>query len=134
MQFDARQMREDALLKKGRYPFRVLRATEKTTAAGNDMLKLDMMLICSNREVRFFDNLVLTPGMFWKFEHFCESTGLEGKISEGTLFAQDCDGREGFLEIDHRVNSETGVVEARVKDYLKPDVQADDFFNDDIQQ
>lgn len=134
MEFNAAQMREDALVKKGRYPFRVIRGTEKRSSTGNDMMKLQLIIFYNQREIKFFDNLMLMPSMFWKFEHFCKATGLAHKLEEGRLMAQDCDYKEGYLDIDHRVNKETGEVEAYVKDYVKPEELAQDtsFPNDDI--
>lgn len=121
MDFNANQMREDALVRKGRYRFRVLRGQEKVSTNGNDMMNLKMMLSVNGRDVQFFDTLMLMPSMFWKVEHFCKATGMPQKIDEGRLMAQDCDGKDGFLDIDHRVNKQTGEIEAYVKDYVTPD-------------
>jgi hypothetical protein len=121
MQFNAMQMREDALPKKGRHRFRVLRGNEKRSTNGNDMLNLKLMVNINNRDVLMFDTLMLMPSMFWKVEHFCKAVGMPEKIDQGMLMAQDCDGREGWLDIDHRTNKQTGEIEAYVKDYVKPE-------------
>jgi len=137
MEFNAKQLREDALVKKGRYKFRVLQGREKTTN-GNPMIVLKMVLAVGAREVSFWDTLLFIPKMFWKAEHYMKATGQPEKIDEGNLLAQDCDGNEGYCEIDHRVNKETGEVEAFVKDYVKPEDLAPseseelDFINDDV--
>jgi hypothetical protein len=135
MDFNAQQMREDALVKKGRYCFRVLQAREKRSSNGNDMMILKMMLDVNGRPTQFYCTLLFMPKMFWLVEHFCHSTGMAEKIEEGRLMAQDCDGREGVLDIDHRVNKETGEVEAYVKDCVKPEdleAAAAAGFDDDI--
>lgn len=134
MDFNAKQMREDALLKKGQYKFTVLHTKEKTSAKGTDMFILKMRLDVDGRPVQFWATLLMLPSMFWLFEHFCKATGLEAALDAGTLMAQDCDGKEGTLEINHRVNKETGEVEAYVKDFIAPEVIAenDAMFNDDV--
>ena len=137
MQYNAKQMREEALPKKGRYHFTVLHTREKTSAGGNDMFifKLRVQKVGEPKQFNFFSTIVLIPKMFWMFEHFCIATGMPEKIDEGDLMAQECDGKEGYLEMDHRVNSETGEIEAFVKDYLKPELLepvAPEFVDDDI--
>lgn len=133
MQFNAKQMREEALPKQGRYHFTVLHTREKTSASGNEMLLLKMRLERSGmKSFIFFANIVLTPKMFWLFEHFCLATGMGDKIDEGNLMAQECDGKEGELEMEHRVNKETGEIEAYVKDFVKPEVLEPDFKDDEI--
>lgn len=134
MEFNAKQMREDALIQEGRYEFRVLHTREKTSAKGTDMLILKVMLNVKGRQVTYFTTLLLMPSMFWLFEHFCKSVGMAEKIEEGSLMAQDCDGKEGILEIKHRINKETGEVEAYTKDFIAPEVIANDaeMFDKDI--
>jgi hypothetical protein len=137
MQYNASQMREDALPKKGRYHFTVLHTREKTSASGNGMFifKLRVQHEGEARQFNFFSTIVLIPSMFWQFEHFCKATGMPEKIEAGNLMAQECDGKEGFLEMDHRVNKETGEIEAYVKDYIKPEnleTPAPEFVDDDV--
>lgn len=135
MQFDARRMREEALPAKGQYHFTVLHTREKTSASGNDMFIFKMRLQQGSKQFNFFSTIVLVPKMFWQFEHFCLAAGMPEKVDEGNLMAQDCDGKEGYLELDHRVNKETGEIEAYVKDYLKPEVtepEEANFMDDDI--
>ncbi len=139
MDFNANQMRQDALIQEGRYAFSVLDAREKRSTGGNDMLKLKLALNINGRRVIFWDNLMLMPKMFWKIEHFCDTTGMLEKIEQGRLMAQDCMGKEGVLDIVQRANSETGEIENAVKDYVKREAQqqapVDDIppsFDDDI--
>lgn len=137
--FNAKQMREEALPAKGRYHFTVLHTREKTSGSGNDMFILKMRLDGQGKTFNFFSTIVLTPKMFWYFEHFCLATGMPDKIDSGNLMAQECDGKEGYLEMDHRVNKETGEIEAYVKDFVKPEnlepeekQSEPDFVDDDI--
>lgn len=136
MQYNAKQMKEEALPSKGRYHFTVLHTREKTSSNGNDMFILKLRVQQNAKVFNFFATIVLTPKMFWLFEHFCLATGMPEKVEEGCLMAQECDGKEGYLEMDHRVNKETGEVEAYVKDFIKPEdiieKASNDFHDDDI--
>lgn len=134
MQFNAKQMREEALPKTGRYHFTVLQTREKRSPNGNDMFIFKLRLLKDNKSFNFFVTIVLLPKMFWQFEHFCKSTGLAHKLEEGDLMAQECDGKEGYLEMDHRANRETGEIEAYVKDWIVEENPPEEAlpFDDDI--
>lgn len=135
MQFDTKRMREEALPAKGCYHFTVLHTREKTSVSGNEMFIFKLKLELNNKSFNFFSTIVLMPKMFWQLEHFGLATGLSEKIDSGNLMAQECDGKEGYLELDHRVNKETGEIEAYVKDYIKPEIlepETAGFIDDDI--
>lgn len=119
MEFNAKQMREDALIKKGDYKFRISQGREKTSAAGFNMIVLKLMITVNSRDIPIYCTLLFMPRMFWLVEHFCQATGMSEKIEEGRLLAQDCDGKEGYLKINHRVSKETGELEAYVQDFIK---------------
>jgi|SRR5882672_4308513 len=121
MDFNARQMKEDALIKEGRYKFRVLDAREKRASSGTDMLNLKLELSINGRQVIYWTTLFLMPKMFWQIEHFCKATGMPEKIEEGRLMAQDCFDREGYIEIIQKANKETGEIENQTKDFVKPE-------------
>lgn len=141
MQWNTKQMREDALIKEGQYKFSVLHTKEKRSQTGNDMLNLKLALEVNGRIVVFFTSIVLTPKMFWLFEHFCKTTGMPEKIESGNLMAQECDNKEGVILIGIRPNKETGELENFTKDFVKPlefsqapvvSPQVDSSLNDDI--
>lgn len=133
MEFNANQMRSDALLKEGRYKYTVLDASEKKTQAGDNMINLKLALEVEARRVIFFDRLVLMPQMFWKLEHFCKSAGLADKIEKGSLTPDDCAGKTGYIDIIQKANNKTGELENQVKDYVKPeDKEAQEMFDDDV--
>ena len=121
MDFNAKQMREDALIKDGRYKYIVLDAREKRSSNGNDMLNLKLSLEVNGRRVVQFDSLILIPKMFWKVEHFCKSAGIPEKLDEGRLMAQDCLNKEGYLDLCQKVDQQTGELGNQVKDYVKPE-------------
>jgi hypothetical protein len=127
MDFNAAQMREDALIPEGKYKFRVKDAREKRSTTGNDMLSLRLALQVNNREVLEWDNLMLMPKMFWKIEHFCEATGLQAKLEEGRLMAQDCIGKEGYLYMVRKADAKTGEITNQVRDYCEPEPTINEF-------
>ena len=136
MDFNAKQMREECLIKEGRYKFRVLDAREKRSSAGNDMLNLKLGLTVGHREIAYWTTLMLIPKMFWQVEHFCQCTGMPEKIDEGRLMAQDCFDKEGYIDIVQKANSDTGEIENKTKDFVKPEnltpASNVDFIDDDI--
>lgn len=135
MDFNANQMRSDALIPDGRYKFRVKDAREKRSAAGNDMLNLKLILNVNGREVSYWDSLILLPKMFWKIEHFCETTGLTENLNAGRLMAQDCINQEGWIDIMQKVDQQTGVLNNQTRDYvIEIEATNDDFipFDEDV--
>lgn len=140
MDFNANQMKADALIKEGRYKFRVKDARERRSNSGNDMLNLKLYLKVNGRDVLYWDSLILMPKMFWKVEHFCHAAGMPEKIEQGRLMAQDCFDREGYIDIIQKVDQQTGELINQTKDYVKPEElegeihadETDSLFNDDI--
>jgi hypothetical protein len=135
MDFNANQMRADALIPEGQYKFRVKDAREKRSTAGNDMLNLKLVLYVNGREVLYWDSLILLPKMFWKIEHFCETTGLTDALNAGRLMAQDCQDKEGWIDIVQKIDQSTGVLDNQTRDYvLAPQAKNDDFipFDEDV--
>ena len=136
MDFNAAQMRADALIQEGKYKFRVKDAREKRSSSGNDMINLKLVLFINGREVPLWDSLILLPSMFWKIEHFCEATGLSEQLANGRLMVQDCLEVEGIVDIIQKVDVQTGELANKVKDYLPPEQEAknDDFipFDEDV--
>lgn len=136
MNFNAKQLREDALIPKGQYRFKVIQGREKTSSSGNDMMVLKMDVFVNDKPVKFWATLMFIPKMFWLVEHFLKAVGMEEKIEEGNLMAQDCDNAEGWLLIDHRINKESGVIEEYVKDFLydidTKESKQNDHFNDEV--
>lgn len=134
MDFNAQQMREDSLIKEGRYKFTVLDGREKTSTNGNNMLNLKLSLQVNNRRVTFYDSLIFMPKMFWKVEHFCKAAGMPEKIDEGKLLPEDCMGREGYIDIVQQLDNQSGELVNRAKDYVKPEdvVETQTLLDDDI--
>lgn len=133
MDFNAQQMREDCLIKEGRYKFTVLDAREKRSDGGNDMINLKLSLDVDGRKLIHWDTLLFMPKMFWKVEHFCKAAGMFEKIAQGRLTPDDCFGRTGYVDIIQKPDNKTGELGNQVKDYVKPEeAEAEKAFEDDI--
>lgn len=121
MDFNANEMRAGALIKDGRYKYHVLDAREGQSQTGNGKIDLKLSLEVDGRRVVQWDKLIFTPKMFWKVEHFCKSAGMPEKIEQGRLMAEDCMGKEGYLDLIQKANNQSGVLENQVRDYMKPE-------------
>ena len=135
------QLRELNLYPEGRYRFQVLRTTQKhSNNSGNDYFNLKMRIHVDGKERILFDMLFFEGKMLYKTKHFCTVTGMPEKYDSGQIMPTDCDGKEGYLDLVHRANSQTGELQNSVKDYVIPEgdqliqaePKADDSFNDDI--
>jgi hypothetical protein len=110
---------EANLIAKGVYRFQVVRGTQKDSPKMGAFLGLRSNVILSDNKSRlFFDNLFFTDDWMWKTRHFYRSVGRMDIYDSGKFMAQDLDNLEGFVEIDHRVNKQTGVIEHFAKDYI----------------
>lgn len=120
------QLRERSLWPEGSYDFRVAEATECQSKAGNDQIKLKLV-IYKGEATRFVYDY-LQASLEYKLRHFCEATGLLAKYDSGRLNADDMVGREGIAQI--KVEPASGNYEAKnaVKDYVvkKADIRRPD--------
>lgn len=121
MEFNADQMKKDALAPEGIHKFKVNDASEKTSQAGNDMINLRLELYIDDKKVNMTDRLILIPKMFWKIEHFCNATGKGDLIDKGRLTAGDCMFLEGYAVVAHKYNDISMQTEAIIKDYVIPE-------------
>lgn len=134
------QLRELNLYPEGIYRFQVMRTTQKHSQnSGNDYFNLKMRIWVDGKERILFDMLFFEGKMLYKTKHFCEVAGMPEKYNSGKIMPTDCDGKEGYLELVHRTNTQTGELQNSVKDYVIPEgaqlTQAEsknDSFNDDI--
>lgn len=110
------QLREQNLWPDGSYDFRVAEATEGQSKAGNDQIKLKLIIYKGEASRFVYD--YLQASLEFKLRHFCEATGLLSKYDSGRLNADDMIGREGIVQI--RTEPAKGNFEAKnaVKDYV----------------
>lgn len=94
------QIKLFSLMDAGTYDFEVLKATETSSKAGNQMIKLDIKVWDRNgKEHYIFDYLVSTPNMMYKIKHFCEAIGMQREYLDGKFEPQQCEKRVGKAEI-----------------------------------
>lgn len=121
---------------KGTFPFRVLRTVEKNSAKVGEFFSLRLMVsLPDGKERQMFDALFFREDMLYKTRHFYRAVGAMNLYDSGKFHAEDCDGKEGYCEVDHRVNKQSGEIDGYIKDYVardevpQPEVP---FFDDDI--
>lgn len=88
------------LWKRGLYDFEVLKADERISKNGNDMIEVNLKLYDpEGRSFRLFDYLVSSEGMAYKVRHFASATGLLTQYEKGELRAVDCVGKTGRCQV-----------------------------------
>ncbi len=112
------EIKELSLYPEGTYHFRVQRAEQKRSQAGNDYFNLKMNINVNGKERTLYDMLFFEGKMIYKTKHFCEVTGMPEKYESGKLMPFECDGKEGWLILAQGVNQKTGELQNNVKDYI----------------
>lgn len=122
MKFKAKSEEEitrESLFEKGVYSFEVIKAENKVSKSGNDMIKVQLLVFSNNSESTKTVYDYLMEAMAFKLRHFCKATGLIEKYEQETLDAEDCEGKTGkcYLGIEE---DKTGEYLPRnsVKDYV----------------
>lgn len=86
------------MLEKGIYDFEVIRAEDKVSKKGNEMIKATLKVFHGDSSQLVDDYLM--EAMMAKLLHFCNETGLSDLYQAGELHAADCVGRCGRVKID----------------------------------
>ena len=120
-----------SLLSEGTGNFEVISAEEKTSSAGNDMLKLILKVWDKDGNVaQVFDYLVGHKQMLWKIKHFCESIGKPQLYSESSpvIKANELLGLSGDCSIETQskrtVNGKTYDARSVIEDYIPAEEKA----------
>jgi hypothetical protein len=84
----------------GIYDYEIKDASEETSRAGNDMIKLEVWIFnqAGNRKL-LFEYLVASEKAAWKVREFAASSGLLTQYDTGTLIANEIVGRTGMCEV-----------------------------------
>jgi hypothetical protein len=114
MQFEPKseaQLRAEMLISEGEYDFEVLKADDKLSSGGNDMIALVMRVWDHEgveRQVR--DWLVNSDAAMCqlKIRNFCASTGLMEQYQDGSLDAMACTGVAGRVAIGSKTDPQYG--------------------------
>ncbi len=94
----AEERRTRLLMEPGIYDFEVAQAQDTVSKSGNDMIKLQLKVWDKDGNERFvFDYLL--EAMEFKLRHFAESVELLDLYNAGEMFAPDCVGRCGKVEL-----------------------------------
>lgn len=118
----------------GEYGYEVIKAEDKTSAKGNEMIVLTLRVFGPHDKTTLVNDYLL-EAMEFKLRHFCVSTGLGGAYEAGTLTAGSCHGRSGkvYLDIqpekqgtDKEGNPKTFPPKNVVKDYVVSTLKPED--------
>jgi hypothetical protein len=104
----------------GIYGFEVAAASDETSKAGNDMIKLTLHAF--NRagdRITVFDYLVNSDGGAYKVRHCAESCGLLEKYDGGQLDASDFVGRSGSFKLGIQPAQGQYSEKNTVRDYIR---------------
>lgn len=88
----------EGLLEKGVYDFEVLKAEDKVSKKGNEMIHVKLKVFHEDG-FQFVDDWLM-EAMSYKLRHFCETANLLDRYESGELAAEDCIGRSGRVKID----------------------------------
>ncbi len=101
MQYDSSQYdaTEFEPIPDGEYAFEVVNAEEQTSAAGNQMLSLELAVNVGRAKLaKTYDYLVAAPRSLWKIHTFCSAVGLDFHANE--LMCEHCLGRTGLARFE----------------------------------
>lgn len=104
----------------GDYDFEVYDASEETSAAGNEQIKLTLHVFNTEGARRtVFDYLVGTQGMAYKIRHFAEATGIVAQYEKGNLMPSEIVQRTGRLKLRIKKGTNGYPDQNAVQDYIK---------------
>lgn len=113
-----KQLAEENLLPIGEYDYEVTTAIDKKSKGGNDMIELQIRVFHGEGGGRTLKDYLLAS-MMYKLKHFCDQHGLMKEYDNGTLCADDCQGRSGTVKVG--IEKDKGGVypdKNRVVDYV----------------
>lgn len=92
-----KEIAEENNIPNGDYAFEVLNAVNDKSKKGSDMITLTLRVFVGESSRQVTDYLLESmPG---KLFHFCSYTGLAKQYQDGSLTADDCLGKSGYLTI-----------------------------------
>lgn len=104
----------------GEYDFEIVKATDKTSKSGNEMIETVLKVFNAEGEfILVFDYLMDLESMAFKIKHCCEAIGISQKYEAGEVVADDLVTGTGRLKlkIDKSKDEKYGDKNA-VVDYL----------------
>lgn len=131
------------LMEKGVYPFEVIIAENAVSKSGNEMIKIQLKIWDSEGSERTLYDYLLSAFLM-KLKHFCDVSDLQDAYNLGSLTAENCTGKSGYVLIDIQEDkTNTYAPKNVIKDYVKkPEgltnvvkkdlIDEKDIFNDDL--
>lgn len=107
------------LLPRGEYYFEVIKAKDRVSSAGNEMIELELDVYADDgKKSRVFDYLLEIVA--YKLKHFCQAVGLSNEYDIGNLSADMCIGRSGRCKVEIK-HDKTGEYSDKniIRDYCK---------------
>lgn len=111
-----KEIKEATLLAPGEYDFTVVRAEDKKSKSGKDMIKVTLGIYQANGTQRLIDDYLL-ESFAHKLRHFAETIGLIAQYEMGQLGADELEGRAGKVKIVIKDQPDYGP-KNEVKDYV----------------
>jgi len=93
-----KEIAESQNITPGTYPFEVMEALATKSKKGNDMIQAELRLFMPDGKERGI-TAYLMAAMPAQLFHFCTYCGLATEYGNGTLTADDCIGKTGYVEI-----------------------------------
>lgn len=104
----------------GTYDYEIREASEETSAAGNEMIKLEAWVYNLNGDRRLvFDYLVSSEKAGWKVHAFAASCGLAEQYKSGNLMVADIVGRTGRCQIGTQKATDSYPAKNVIRNYIK---------------
>src|SRR6478609_5328631 len=106
MQFTPRtekELKEQMLWPEGEYDFEITKSEQAVSGPqsknpGTPYIKLVARIFNQDGQERM-QNAILHPNMEWQLRSFCYEVGLDEKYVTGTLSPEDCEGKQGKLQL-----------------------------------
>ena len=110
-------------VRKEPYPATVVKAADKVSKSGNEMIEITLSIFADDGTSRYVTDYLMAA-MMHKLFHFAEATGLMDAYSAGTICADDCLNREVFAKLG--IDPAKGDFAAKnvVKDYISQKSEA----------
>jgi len=122
-----KELAAEGLMAEGTYPLEVVKAAPKQSAAGNDMIVVTLRVFETADSGCLLDDYLM-EAVAYKLFHFCAYSGLTKQYEAGTLTADDCVGKSGYVKVGiqkgKKKDDGSGEVwpdRNSVKDYVRQD-------------
>ncbi len=112
------EAQSNSLWPDGLYDFEIKDAEETTSAAGNDMIRLEVWVFNKDGGRRMLFDYLL-DSVPWKLRHFAESCGLLAAYEAGDLIANEIVGRTGKCKVGTQAAKDQFPAKNTIRDYIK---------------